>query len=112
MAKKGQIFKRYSDEFKLRAVNMYQQRGMSYEAIARELGIPSSTQVKQWVKKINMGEDLGDKRGKARSYDHPFRGRPRTKFATVEEERDYLKAQVEYLKKRNPNLHMGGRYGK
>ncbi|WP_428978376.1 IS3 family transposase [Brevibacillus halotolerans] len=28
------------------------------------------------------------------------------KFSTVEEERDYLKAQVEYLKKRNPNLHL------
>ncbi len=26
-------------------------------------------------------------------------------FKSVEEERDYLKAQVEYLKKRYPNLH-------
>lgn len=33
-----------------------------------------------------------DKRGKSRSCDHPFIGRPRTTFATVEEERDYLKA--------------------
>lgn len=33
MAKKGQTFKRYSEEFKLRAVNMYQQGEMGYNAI-------------------------------------------------------------------------------
>ncbi len=112
MAKKGQTFKRYSEEFKLKAVNLYQQTGMSYEEIAKKLGIPSSTQVKQWVRKNNNGQSLGDQRGKASSYEHPFKGRPRTNFTSVEEERDYLKAQVEYLKKRNPNLHMGGRFGK
>ncbi|KIU12695.1 transposase [Bacillus subtilis] len=37
--------------------------------------------------------------------DNPFIGRPKTTFKSVEEERDYLKAQVEYLKKRYPNLH-------
>jgi hypothetical protein len=35
---------------------------------------------------------------------NPLKGRPRTKFKSVEEERDYLKAQVEYLKKQYPNL--------
>ncbi len=112
MAKKGQTFKRYSEEFKLRAVNMYQEEGMGYEAIAKELGIPSKTQVRQWVRKKNSGESFVDQRGRNRSSDTPFVGRPRTKFTTVEEERDYLKAQVEYLKKRNPSLHLGGRYGK
>ncbi|MCR8966122.1 hypothetical protein O0550_23545 [Brevibacillus halotolerans] len=85
---------------------------MSYKAITKALGIPSSTQVKQWARKFNSGEGIMDKRGKSRSDDHPFIGRPRTKFATVEEERDYLKAQAENLKKRNPNLHLRGRYGK
>lgn len=112
MAKKGQTFKRYSEEFKLRAVTMYLQGGMGYKAIAKELGIPSKSQVQQWVRKKNNGEGFVDQRGKKCSVDPPFIGRPRTKFSTVEEERDYLKAQVEYLKKRNPNLHMGGRYGK
>ncbi|CCF14383.1 transposase family protein [Brevibacillus laterosporus GI-9] len=112
MAKKSQKFKCYSEEFKLKAVNLYQERGMSYKAITKALGIPSSTQVRQWVRKFNSGEGFMDKRGKSRSGNHPFIGRPRTKFSTVEEERDYLKAQVEYLKKRNPNLHLGGRYGK
>ena len=35
---------------------------------------------------------------------NPLKGRPRTVFGSVEEERDYLKAQVDYLKKRYPNL--------
>ncbi|MFD2085079.1 IS3 family transposase [Brevibacillus brevis] len=99
MAKKGQTFKRYSEEFKLRAVNMYQQGEMGSKAIAKELGIPSKTQVLQWVRKKNKGEGFVDQRGKNGSSDTPFVGRPRTKFATVEEERDYLKAQVELPKK-------------
>ncbi|MCC9089607.1 hypothetical protein [Bacillus pumilus] len=37
--------------------------------------------------------------------ENPFSGRPKLTFKSVEEERDYLKAQVEYLKKRYPNLH-------
>ncbi|PQP81642.1 hypothetical protein C0Q44_18245 [Paenibacillus sp. PCH8] len=32
------------------------------------------------------------------------KGRPRKAFGSLEEERDYLKAQVDYLKKRYPNL--------
>ncbi|WP_373926023.1 IS3 family transposase [Brevibacillus laterosporus] len=112
MAKKGQKFKRYSEEFKLKAVNLYQERGMSYKAITKALGIPSSTQVKQWVRKFNSGEGVMDKRGKSRSGDHPFIGRPRTKFATVEEERDYLKAQVEYPKKAQSESASGGKVWK
>ncbi|MFF2911728.1 hypothetical protein [Paenibacillus sp. NPDC057934] len=33
-----------------------------------------------------------------------MKGRPRTAFSSIEEERDYLKVQVDYLKKRYPNL--------
>ncbi|WP_409995168.1 IS3 family transposase [Brevibacillus brevis] len=112
MAKKGQTFKRYSEEFKLKAVNMYLLGGMSYQAIARELGIPSNTQVKQWVRKMNSGEGVGDQRGKNHSDDNPFIGRPRTKFATVEEERDYLKAQVELPKKAQSQSAYGGKVWK
>ncbi|PSJ67888.1 helix-turn-helix domain-containing protein, partial [Brevibacillus brevis] len=78
MAKKGQTFKRYSEEFKLRAVNMYQQGEMGSKAIAKELGIPSKTQVLQWVRKKNKGEGFVDQRGKNGSSDTPFVGRPRT----------------------------------
>ena len=33
------------------------------------------------------------------------KGKPKTKFDSVEEEIAYLRAEIEYLKKRYPNLH-------
>jgi transposase len=62
------------------------------------MGIRSNTQVKQWVKKHRSGEALEDNRGSTQG-EAWRKGRPKTKFASVEEERDYLKAEVEYLKK-------------
>ncbi|MBE7124119.1 transposase, partial [Bacillus cereus] len=35
---------------------------------------------------------------------NPLKGRPRTKFDSMEEELEYYKAQVAYLKKQYPNL--------
>ncbi|RVT56095.1 IS3 family transposase [Niallia taxi] len=99
MAKKGQTFQSYSSETKLKAVIMYENGEGSYNSISEELGLRSSTQLKDWVKKYRKGESFHDLRGSNPST-HPFIGRPKTKFNSVEEERDYLKAQVEYLKKR------------
>jgi transposase-like protein len=48
MGEKGSKFRSYSEEWKQNAVQMYYQQGMSYEAIAKTLGMPSSTQVKRW----------------------------------------------------------------
>jgi transposase len=107
MARKGQTFHRYTEEFKQRAIHMYENEGMSYQAVAKKLGIPSCTQIKVWVKKYRNGESLGDQRGKHVNK-NPLVGRPKTKFNSIEEERDYLKAQVEYLKKQYPNLHGEG----
>lgn len=112
MAKKGQTFQRYSEELKSKAVEMYNQNGHSYREIAKKLGVLNPTQIKNWVKKSRNGESLLDKRGTPSKSESPLVGRPRSKFQSVEEERDYLKAQVEYLKKRNPNLHKGDRYGR
>lgn len=108
MAKKGQTFQSYTEEFKLQAIQLYEGGDMSYKNVADALGIPSSTQVKAWVKKHRNGESLTSQRGK----DNPFIGRPHTHFESVEEERDYLKAQVEYLKKQYPNLHGEGKFRK
>ncbi|QDX91264.1 IS3 family transposase [Brevibacillus laterosporus] len=108
MAKKGQTFQRYTMEFKQKAIALYEQKGISYEAIAKELGVPSPTQIKNWVRKYRDGDGLEDQRGKTSKRDNPFIGRPRTKFTNVEEERDYLKAQVEYLKKRLSKSTRGG----
>jgi transposase-like protein len=102
MATKGQKFQRYSEEVKKKAVQMHEELGKSYRAIAEELEIRNISQVKAWVKKYRNQESLEDQRS---STHNPLIGRPRTTFQSVEEERDYLKAQVEYLKKRYPNLH-------
>ncbi|MNY25137.1 Transposase [compost metagenome] len=101
MAKKGQTFNQYTEEFKLAAVQEYLKGSSSYRRVAELLDIRHCTQLKVWVKKWQSGESF-DVRTKSKS--SPRAGRPRTIFNTVEEERDYLKAQVDYLKKRYPNL--------
>ncbi|WP_373367401.1 helix-turn-helix domain-containing protein [Thermaerobacillus caldiproteolyticus] len=86
---------------------MYENEGMNYQEVAKKLGIPSCTQVKGWVKKYRNEESLGNQRGKHVNKS-PLIGRLKTKFNSMEEERDYLKAQVEYLKRQYPNLHGEG----
>lgn len=100
MAKKGQQFQSYTDEFKLNAVMKYINGSKSYKVLAEELGIRNCTQLKVWVKKWKNGQSFDERGGVS----NPLKGRSRTKFKSVEEERDYLRAQVEYLKKQYPNL--------
>lgn len=100
MAKKGQTFNSYSEEFKHNAVMKYVNGSKSYKALAEELGIRHCSQLKVWVKKWKEGAPFDERKGVS----NPLKGRPRTKFKSVEEERDYLKAQVEFLKKQYPNL--------
>ncbi|MGP0587994.1 Transposase [compost metagenome] len=100
MAKKEQVFKSYTEEFKIEAVQTYLTGVESYKVIAERLGITNCTQLKVWVQKHRKGEPLDTRKDAT----NPMKGRPRTTFASVEEERDYLKAQVDYLKKRYPNL--------
>ncbi|WP_404800823.1 transposase [Guptibacillus algicola] len=106
MAKKGQMFQQYTDEFKHNAVMKYINGSKSYKALSEELGIKNNTQLKVWVRKWKNGEPF-DTRG--RNGESPIQGRPRTKFKTIEEERDYLKAQVDYLKKQYQNLEKEGK---
>jgi transposase len=72
----------------------------SYKVLAVQFGIRSKTQLKNWVKKYKAGEAYDTRKGST----SPLKGRPRTTFNSVEEERDYLKMQVDYLKRRYPNL--------
>jgi transposase-like protein len=104
MAKKGQKFNNYTEVFKRKAVERYLNDEGSYQSLADELGLRSSTQLKVWVKQYEEKQTLSDHRGR-KSSGNPFNGRPKSKFRSVEEERDYYKAQVEYLKKQYPNLH-------
>lgn len=64
------------------------------------------------MRKFREGEVFDTRKGISRDHNNPMIGRPKTKFSSVEEERDYLKAQVEYLKKRYPNLHGEGGFQK
>ncbi|WP_413227171.1 transposase [Cytobacillus oceanisediminis] len=99
-AKKGQTFNSYSEEFKHNAVMRYVNGSKSYKVLSEELGIRHCSQLKVWVKKWKDGVPFDERKGVS----NPLKGRPRTKFKSVEEERDYLKAQVEFLKKQYPNL--------
>jgi len=98
MAKKGQKFNRYSEETKREAVRLRAEEGWSYSMIMEKLGILSKTQIGKWIEKSKSEEGFTDERGRWN----------KTKFESVEEENAYLKAQVEYLKKHNPNLHGEG----
>jgi transposase len=104
MAKKGTKFQSYSEEFKHLAIESYINGEGSYLTLSKELGLRSPTQLKTWVKKFEEDIQLSDQRGKS-STENPLKGRPKTTFKNVEEERDYYKAQVDYLKKQYPNLH-------
>ena len=100
MAKKGQVFQKYTEELKIAAVKEYIEGSSSHKEVAEKWGIRNITQLKVWIRKWRAGEAFDVRKGLT----SPLKGRPRTIFDSVEEERDYLKAQVDYLKKRYPNL--------
>lgn len=95
MAKKGQTFQAYTEELKREVVRLKVEEGWSYRQIRERFGIKSDAQIASWVKKVQNKESFEDQRGVWN----------RKNFSSVEEENAYLKAQVDYLKKRNPNLH-------
>jgi transposase-like protein len=95
MAKKGQTFTTYTEEIKREVVRLKLEEGWSYRQLRERFTIKSDAQIADWVKKFNNGESYDDKRGKWN----------KRNFTSLEDENAYLKAQVEYLKKRNPNLH-------
>nr|WP_259417126.1 IS3 family transposase [Bacillus toyonensis] len=110
MAKKGTTFNTYSNEIKLSAVQSYLNGEGSYDMIAEKYQIRSSTQLKNWVKKYKECGEITDTRGennKMKGIPNPLKGK-RIHFKTVEEERDYYKAQVEYLKKQLSKSVNGG----
>lgn len=97
MAKKGQTFLHYPIELKMQAVRLVVDENMSLREVAKQLGVRSKTQVLNWVKDYQSGVDIESQALR--------KGRPKAKFASIEEEMAYLKAENEYLKKLYPNLH-------
>lgn len=99
---------RYSEELKLQAVHSYLNGEGSYVTIAKQYGLKSKTQLEYWVKwyKENgtvYSASTGKNGRGGKGIPNPLKGK-RIYFNSVEEERDYYKAQVEYLKKQYPNL--------
>ena len=87
----------YSSTFKEEAVRLFLQGGRSYQQLCEELGIKDKKSLREWVAKVNSGKSLEDGRGKTSHSEH--RGKPKTKFSSVEEELSYVKAERDYLKK-------------
>ncbi|RAN30489.1 transposase [Geobacillus sp. A8] len=85
-------------EFKWRAVQMYIEEGWGYKRICQELGIPCTKTIRLWVKRYHEHgrKGLEERRGTSKS---PFKGRPRKKECSLEEENRRLKAENDYLKK-------------
>lgn len=86
----------YSIEFKEDAVRRYLDGEGNYAQLARQLGIRDAKRLRTWVSKVRQGESLEDMRGKASGVG---KGRPRTKFDSLEEELAHVKAERDYLKK-------------
>lgn len=86
----------YSPAFKEEAVRLYLEGGRSYRQLCDELGIKDKKTLRQWVGKVKKGESLEDGRGKSNS---PRKGRPRSRFSSVEEKLAYVEAELEYVKK-------------
>jgi transposase-like protein len=51
MAKKGQTFQTYTEEFKLNALSSYVEGSSTYKVVAEREGIRNCPQLKLWVKK-------------------------------------------------------------
>lgn len=86
----------YSVEFKKKAVQLYLKGGRGYRKLAKELGLKDKKTLRGWVAKVQRGESLEDGRGKATNV---YKGKPRTKFSSLEEKLAYLEAERDYLKK-------------
>jgi len=99
-------FNKYSKETKLKAVKRYLNDGLSYQAVADEMGIKSKTQVDRWVKKFKkLGGSVFDneKRGRIKGFS-PKSKLSKKDFLSLEEENKHLKMEVEYLKKLNETI--------
>lgn len=114
---------KFTAKEKIAAVQSYLEGIVGYDAISASIGasvstirtwviqykhrLRSRTQLMNWVRKYQETGDISDLRGNNggnNGLKNLLKGRPRTKFDSVEEELEYYKAQVAYLKKQYPNL--------
>ena len=106
MAKKGQIFKRHSAEFKISVILDMREHRFGYAETARKYGIPNYRVIQRW-ERIYMEEGaeglMKERRGKACAASGTRKGRPPKLDKKVEEdliaENQRLRMEIEYLKK-------------
>ncbi|QIC49610.1 transposase [Lysinibacillus sphaericus] len=99
----------YSNELKLEVIQAYLAGEESMQKIAEKYEIRNVSQVKVWVRKfkevgsIDAFNCLPSAGSGSKGVKNPLKGK-RIHFKDIEEERDYYKAQLDYLKKQYPNL--------
>lgn len=97
MAKKGQTFRKYTKEEKLKVIEYAQKT--SVRESSKMYGVQTGT-ISRWQKEYNTGglERLSDQRPKLGK--NPLKGRPKTKFNSIEEQLEHALIQNDFLKKR------------
>ena len=113
MAKKGQIFKRYSAEFKIGVIMDMREHHLTYSEIVRKYWDISKGQEHNYHKQVQLWERIfleegaeglmKERRGRACSAGGTRKGRPPKLDKRVEEdliaENQRLRMEIEYLKK-------------
>ncbi len=94
MAKKRRTFSR---EFKLEAVRLVVEEGMTVAQVARDLGI-SPNAIFVWRKQLSESKDAFPGKGKLSGQDEELE-RLRRRVKQLERERDFLKKAAAYFAK-------------
>ncbi|WP_019419504.1 transposase [Paenibacillus sp. OSY-SE] len=88
MAKKGQVFQQYTEDFKLAAVKAYLEGEASYKAVSEKLEIRNCTQLKVWVRKWQHGEAFDIRKAVSKSGKGGTLS-PQDNYQVIEELRDH-----------------------
>ena len=92
MAKKGQKFQKYSDEFKRKVVKEYLEGKESFKSIAEKYNISSRKTVDTWVRKYRKnGKIESSKKGRPKNQQIDYKAR----YEILKKFQAFLKEQQE-----------------